>query len=143
MAAEIVILTIFLDIDGVLNTPSEYGKRINKSNVGIFNRLLNILEEDHDIQIVVSSSWRLSRGVNKTIRDAGITVRLKGVTENLGDRSKEINSYISKNSLEPKNCLVLDDEKDIVKNVICKYYITNYKTGVVEDDIKKILKLIN
>ena len=143
MAAEMVILTIFLDIDGVLNTPSEYGKRINKNNVDVLNKLITRLEEKYDTQIVVSSSWRLSSGINKIIRDAGVTARLKGVTENLGDRSKEINTYISKNRLEPENCLVLDDEKDIVKNVICKYYITNYKTGVVEDDIKKILKLIN
>ena len=138
-----VDLTIFLDIDGVLNTPSEYGKRINNNNVDVLNKLINRLEEKYDIQIVVSSSWRLSSGVNKIIRNAGVIARLKGVTENLGDRSKEINSYISKNRLEPENCLVLDDEKDIVKNVICKYYITNYKTGVVEDDVKKILKLIN
>ena len=138
-----MILTIFLDIDGVLNTPSEYGKRINKNNVDVLNKLITRLEEKYDTQIVVSSSWRLSSGINKIIRDAGVTARLKGVTENLGDRSKEINTYISKNRLEPENCLVLDDEKDIVKNVICKYYITNYKTGVVEDDIKKILKLIN
>ncbi len=137
-----VDLTIFLDIDGVLNTPSEYGKRINNNNVDVLNKLINRLEEKYDTQIVVSSSWRLSSGVNKIIRNAGVIARLKGVTENLGDRSKEINSYISKNRLEPKNCLVLDDEKDIVKNVICKYYITNYKTGVVEGDIKKILKLV-
>ena len=143
MAAETAILTIFLDIDGVLNTPSEYGKRINKNNVDVLNKLITRLEEKYDTQIVVSSSWRLSSGINKIIRDAGVTARLKGVTENLGDRSKEINAYISKNRLEPENCLVLDDEKDIVKNVICKYYITNYKTGVVEGDIKKILKLVN
>ena len=138
-----VDLTIFLDIDGVLNTPSEYGKRINKNNVDVLNKLITRLEEKYDTQIVVSSSWRLSSGINKIIRDAGVTARLKGVTENLGDRSKEINSFISKNRLKPENCLVLDDEKDIVKNVICKYYITNYKTGVMECDIKKILKLVN
>ena len=73
----------------------------------------------------------------------GIKTKLKGITPNLGDRNKEINTYIENNNLDKENCLVLDDEEDIVKNVICNYYITNYKTGIVESDINKIVKILN
>ena len=138
-----VNLVIFLDIDGVLNTPPMYGKKIESENVSIFNKLIETLNKKYNVEIVVSSSWRLSSGVNKILRESGIKTKLKGITPNLGDRNKEIDTYIKNNNLDKENCLVLDDEKDIVKNVICNYYITNYKTGIVENDINKIVKILN
>ena len=138
-----VNLVIFLDIDGVLNTPPMYGKKIESENVSIFNKLIELLNKKYNVEIVVSSSWRLSSGVNKILRESGIKTKLKGITPNLGDRNKEINTYIKNNNLDKENCLVLDDEEDIVRNVICNYYITNYKTGIVENDINKIVKVLN
>lgn len=138
-----VTLTLFLDIDGVLNTPPMYGKKIESNNVTVFNKLIDELCKKYEVEIVLSSSWRLSSGVNRTLREAGITAKLRGVTQNLGDRNKEINTYIENNNLQKQNCLVLDDEKDIVKDVVCNYYITNYKTGLVNNDINRILKTFN
>lgn len=131
---------IFLDIDGVLNQLQPY--KIDKICIAALKQLIKSLSA----KVVLSSSWRLGYSSIydkctpqiKMLLDylpRGIVV---GITKQLDSRDAEISDYIARHNID--NYVILDDDKSEFKNNIDNLYIVNYKTGLTDKDVRKILK---
>jgi hypothetical protein len=136
-------MILFLDFDGVTHP------RVGSS--GFIDACMSSLKEalkPFDIEIVVSSTWRLtchSSELQKLLSPLGKPI--VGVTPELErgtdyKRQKEIVSYISQNNIT--KWIAIDDSRfsffpDQSQNV----YFTNPKTGFTADDIAPLKELLS
>lgn len=115
---------IFLDFDGVINTPiySEERKVIDyncPSDQRVNNRTaveyVNMLGKLWNAKIVVSSSWR-DRGINhvkEILKNSGLDIEVIGITPWLQQkRGLEIQTWLNKHP-EVTNFVILDDDDDM------------------------------
>lgn len=126
----------FLDIDGVLNKESDWCKSytINPSCLKVFKELLAY---DKNPKIILSSTWRVNPEVLEPY------FKIDGVTpiSTTKTRQEEIDFFVRRYDIE--DYIILDDDDSLFpEKEKIPLYLTNYKTGLVEDDIKKIRKLI-
>ena len=138
---------IFLDIDGVLNTKSDWTRpySLNKKCVQEFADFTNSLK---DVKIVLTSSWRagFSKDGNHlaqismlvdALEEYGITIYDKTPVTNKG-RQAEIEYYMSRNDVT--NYLVIDDDVTLFDNPNrLKIYLTDSAVGFRRKDAEKIL----
>jgi hypothetical protein len=118
---------IFLDIDGVLNS-SEFLAHADKSGITVVDAAfdaathidaarvdrLNRLVSSTVAQVVLSSSWRLLFGMQKTehsLKRRGFAHSLSGETPRIfgSDRHDEIKAYLAR-VRPPLSFVVLDDD---------------------------------
>jgi len=118
---------LFLDIDGVLNTPDDWAslRYINDvcdpDTTNVINRtklgLLKMLLDNHDdVEIVISSTWKfLPDGVDRfieTCSDLGfpeIEDKITGKTPNGDERKDEISDWLQENVEGECIYFILDD----------------------------------
>ena len=119
---------LFLDLDGVLCLDNQAGSRFKKPNKfdcdlfdkGAVQVLNEILIENRDIEIVVSSDWKdhlslplmremfLWQGVVK--EPIGFTPRLEGISTQLEEwRSREILTWLKHHNSFSENWVAVDD----------------------------------
>jgi len=154
---------LFLDIDGVLNNDGqdwtiERSWTIHDPSVALLNRLL---DEIPDLNIVISSTWRVKdRGQEATVNHLvkhGFkhASRVIGSTPDFGDttnawfrRGEECLEWIE---LHNNDCVVemfafLDDQKDMFLTLPMYYssrlVITNQEVGFVERDFDKLKEIL-
>ncbi|MBR1477041.1 MAG: hypothetical protein IJ608_03660 [Lachnospiraceae bacterium] len=144
---------IFLDVDGVLNTEADWARKaysLNPHCIGAFCKLLNSLD---DSRVVLSSTWRngIARDgttavhINdliKALKPAGVTKLDKTGVSPDGSRTKEIEHYLRRHSVD--NYIILDDDPELFdqKENTPHLYLTSAKTGLTEADVTKILKML-
>jgi hypothetical protein len=145
---------IFLDIDGVLNNQdslflSHFAKSRPTGNVTIRTmsfdavRMLRYLIKVSDSKIVLTSNWRLlnSNILWRAFKYAGWLDAKKsfiGATKDLGNRGKEIESWL-KDHPEIKNYLILDDNsKEITQQT--HYVPVDPASGLDSKVVLKSLK---
>lgn len=125
----------FLDVDGVLNKESDWKKpyTVNPSCLENFKKLLS---HDKNPIVILSSTWRSNpETITPYISIAGTTPNTSGRKT----RQEEIEYYIKRNNV--LDYLILDDDSTLfpdIKNL--RIYITDYKTGLTDADVKKIVK---
>lgn len=160
---------VFLDIDGVLNsweylkgrddnkidtedTFNWYLSDISPKNVDIFNRI--IIETKADI--VISSSWRHSRGdlVIDVLKEAGVLGKIVGFTPSLRCvRGQEILQWIEdfwqkfddNNNYRPLDFtkyVILDDDSDMLLWQKDNFVQTNNEVGITEEDVEKAIRIL-
>lgn len=142
------MLTIFLDIDGVLNKESDWARpyTINPSCIKSFLSALSKLSNKEQVEIVLSSTWRtgFSKDGNHApyIKDLLLHLNIVDITPPSNkSRQAEIEYYCKRNNIS--RYVVLDDDKSLFYNInTINLYLTNYKTGFCVDDIKKFTKYI-
>ena len=142
---------VFLDVDGVLNTESDWGRKVYSLNgdcVAAFCRLLSCL---HEPKVVLSSTWRngIARDgttavhiddLLKALESAGIMSLDKTGVAPDGSRTKEIDYYLRRHPED--RYIILDDDPNLFdrKESTPHLYLTSSKIGLTEEDVKKILK---
>lgn len=144
---------IFLDVDGVLNTSSDWSTRVYSLNTKCTSTFCTLIRQLKNPQIVLSSTWR--NGIARdgstaahiddlmaALKQAGITSIDKTMNAPDGMRSKEIDYYLRRH--DPDKYIILDDDMSLfeLKDKTPHLYLTNPNTGLTEKDIKKILKKI-
>jgi hypothetical protein len=153
---EKIMKVIFLDFDGVLNSEASfrYEARQKKQNIQntlspvACSNLQYILEQDADVKLVISSTWRklhtmqelqniLGRyGVNgaKVIGKTPITLS--------GNRAQEINMWLEEN-MNLTMGVILDDDSDVlgVTDKRCHIFQTTPEDGLLLKQAKQISKL--
>ncbi len=115
---------IFLDCDGVINTRmwDENKKRLRyffpsdgKCNNRTAVEWVNVLGEEVDAKIVVSSTWR-NVGLDEMkgiLANSGLRLEVIGITPSLkGDRGLEIQAWLDENPYVDKY-VILDDDADM------------------------------
>lgn len=149
---------IFLDIDGVLNSAAfiaEATKGVGVSVVdGAFDATthldpariarLNRLIEAARAAVVLSSSWRLLFGLEKTqasLRQRGFVHELADVTPRIlgTDRHAEIKAYLS-TLRSPLSFVVLDDDE--TAGVDLEANFVHVRDGLEEEHVERALLLL-
>lgn len=141
---------IFLDIDGVLNSPGYYLSRnqqpfpfsIDRSDDidPVPCKLLNDFCLEHDIKIVLSSTWRRDHNekqIMKVFRKRGLNVEVVGLTPVLyKQRGDEINEFLRTTTLKIDKYAILDDDGDFYSDQ--PLVQTHWDSGLTEKHIKKL-----
>lgn len=141
---------IFLDIDGVITTPSS-GYCLDPEKMMLLGKLISLT----DSWLVISSSWRaanvpdtilnLTDYDNQYVRDYPFmfTNRIVGITPHIqgGCRGDEIKAYMKEKPCDAY--IILDDESDILPEQMPFFVHTDGDDGITEDDVKKGMKILN
>ena len=143
---------IFLDFDGVLHPFPTRSSDGLFSALPIFWKLLDMLPE---VSVVITSTWRehhdLSALTDLITANGGERHRdrIVGVTPVIGspdvifqgERQDEIEAWITKNA-PGSRYVILDDIPDFFHPGCTQLFLTNYETGLVDDDVPKIIEMI-
>ena len=155
---------IFLDVDGVLNSEEfacwchEFPDFVREGGSNwadpIAVRMITSLCEEHDIKLVISSSWRMF-DVKSTIdcfknyRDlTPLCKYIIGVTPRntndqvWEDRGEEIQHYLDTHP-EIDNYCIVDDDNDMLDSQRDNFVRTNSTHGLTIYDCDKIRKILN
>lgn len=144
-------MTIFLDVDGVLNTSDDWSRKVYSLNPKCVEAFCFLLDHVDKPKIVLSSTWRNgiardgSTAVHieeliKALSPSGITDLDRTAVSPDGSRSKEIDYYLHRHDAD--DYLILDDDPTLfelggkTKNL----YITDAGTGFTMKDAKTILR---
>jgi hypothetical protein len=109
---------LFLDIDGVLNSDSyRYLQPMGTREREMFDpaavETLNAITACWELQIVVSSSWRLMVDVEDLLRSNGVEAEIVGRTPvRAGPRGHEIGLWLAEHP-EVTAYVILDDDCDM------------------------------
>ncbi len=138
----------FLDVDGVLNKESDW--RIPFSvNEDCLRNFATLIKADSDPHIILSSTWRAgytNTGI-MSARGSSLSERLMRYNITVEDttpvsnktRQEEIEYYIRRHNIA--SYVVLDDDESLFPNRDrINLYLTDYKTGLTEKDIKALRK---
>ncbi|MCR5735768.1 MAG: hypothetical protein K6G22_14265 [Lachnospiraceae bacterium] len=144
---------IFLDVDGVLNTESDWARKIYSLNPKCVESFCKLLNSINKPKVVLSSTWRngIARDgttavhvdeLIKALEPAGIRYLDKTGVAPDGSRSKEIDHYLRRHPTD--SYIILDDDPKLFdqKENTPNLYLTSSKTGLTDTDVKKILTLL-
>lgn len=140
---------IFLDIDGVITTPSS-GYCLDPAKMMLLGKLIC----STDSWLVISSSWRaadvpdtilnLTDYDNPYVRDYPFmfTNRIVGITPQLGgSRGEEIREYMKEKPCDAY--LILDDEGEMLPEQMPFFIRTDGDNGLSPEDVEKGIAILN
>lgn len=129
---------IFLDIDGVLNTPKERGHR--RGSWGIDATLAiryRGLVEATGAKTVISSTWRKGEDTLELIRQAGI--RYYGITPHFqySERAEEIDAWLRLHP-EVTQYAILDDDHQMLPHQ--PFFLVDWRTGLTDEVVWRVIQ---
>ena len=140
---------MFLDYDGVVNTPmwNEKGTRCtynfpHHGKVNNFQAVQWVSEfcQQYKYDIVVTSTWRMDSNYKDCLVNGGLrdTIRILGKTPILpGEcRGQEVRNYLDKHP-EIKYYIIIDDEDDMLNEQLSHFVQTNPNFGFGLSDFEK------
>lgn len=146
---------IFLDIDGVLNSHSEYSDEFREPTpvplrIGPVQNL-QLLLRTIDGRIVISSTWRtrmrpnpvlcpVRQSLNRFGIDSSLII---GRTGDVGERGRQILDWVRVH--RPAKWVVLDDNSNDFDNhreVMKRFILVNRKVGLTASDVDKAIVII-
>lgn len=149
-------LYIFLDIDGVLNTKSEWNTpyALNNSCIKIFCDFVNTINLKHPAKIILTSSWRegfdasgnhlpqIHALINK-MNAYYVSISGKTPKSPNDDRLREIQYFLSRNAQPSDLYIIIDDDKTLFTfKDDSHFYFTDCNKGFNEHDKKLLLNKI-
>lgn len=148
-------MTIFFDVDGVLNCKADWQKpfSVNPSCLKVFAEIIHRLGKKENVDLVIVSTWRV--GISSTGSDSPQIQNLTGKLSQYGlfisgatpntltkSREEEISYYARRHGIS--HYLILDDDESLYlhpKDI--PLYVTDYHTGLTEKDIRPIMQLLS
>lgn len=139
--------TIFLDIDGVLNSAWTLERErgtfgIDKKMAVIFKHILR----STGAKVVLSSSWRLHKEHREIVRkkvcrfiDCTPHMPLMGGAEQM-ERGKEIKAWLDKHP-EVTSYAILDDDSDMLPDQ--PHFKTSFQSGLTKEIADNVIKFLN
>lgn len=154
---------IFLDFDGVLNSEASFRMEHRRKNSHVSDslsavacsNLQYILEQDADIKIVISSTWRKLHtlvDLGNILNSYGVTAKIIGKTPITfsGHRGQEIKQWLEDNPNVTKY-VILDDDNDAGTALFHEegtpddarghFFQTTWKDGLLFKQSEQIAKL--
>ena len=141
------VLTVFLDIDGVLNTKASWKTpfQLNDECIKAFCEYL--LRKKGDVKIILTSSWKNGYSIlqeNETVQLQELRVKLNlfglainGRTKNLQNRMQEIDEYIKAHDIK-KYAIFDDDPNEYNREYLKKVSLINAETGFTVSQANKV-----
>lgn len=148
------MILLFLDIDGVINTPAgelysekaPYKRELDPICLTVLEHL--VLDQELDIQIVISSTWRINKTIDQLKEILGPRLAPKVIgktpTSMRGYRGKEIKSYLDHEAKFLKNVediIILDDDSDM-NPLMGHLFCTDAYNGLTFRDYFEIRKYL-
>lgn len=148
---------LFLDVDGVLNSELDRGNKptdvlyerlgkmcgISKFHVEQLKRLLDAIP---DLEIVLSSTWRIQHANDLVYgtNELGVPLPLIGITPSVfsGNRGYEITSWLCRNLEKGEPVIVgaVDDDHDIqYADSICRPFYTTWERGLQPELVDEMI----
>ena len=130
---------IFLDFDGVLHP-------VDCSLDLFFNKAKNFFKliENHELNIVITSSWQFDEKYNliKSKFPEEIRKKIIGETQvkfyGASCRLKEIEYFLAQNHLLGVDWIAIDDQKDKFPHNFKKLILCSPDTGISDQELDKI-----
>jgi hypothetical protein len=148
---------IFLDFDGVLNCDAFFKSQQRSPIRTPDERDSNMLEERAVLllkelvmraqaQVVISSTWRLTRPLAKIrelLHEKGFHGRIIGKTPYLNrPRGDEIQAFLDSMADQPRSIVIIDDSADMVH--LTPWLVrTTYLTGLQPEHVDQALKVLS
>lgn len=146
-------ITLFLDIDGVLNSHL-YELKVDKMlldspciDPDACSKLLSAIIAAPQVDIVISSSWRNTFSLEgfKELFQASLSPYIRDVVSKDLDKNKAIEKYIQDNQLSYESVIILDDDIlfDIDHTLSKRQVKTSFYAGLtptVEKELHKKIK---
>lgn len=145
LKGRIEMKVVFLDYDGVVNTPDENGN-LNYPEQGSVNNyraveLISRFCKNYDCSVVITSTWKMYENYRECLFQAGldrdviILGKIRGAST---DRIKGITEYLKENEI--KRYLIFDDISDMGAHT--KYLVyCNFDEGFNEKCYNKAVKI--
>jgi hypothetical protein len=145
---------VFLDYDGVVNTPmwNEGGTHCSynfpqDNKVNNFQAVQWVSEfcQKYHYSIVVSSTWRMDSNYKECLINGGLRdgIEIIGRTKILNKtRGSEIEQYLKEHP-EVDNYLIFDDEEDFFDYQYSHLVLTDGAAGFMMNDFNKAVRLHN
>lgn len=136
---------IFLDIDGVLNRlgKAEEGRTTTRWRgfIGMETELVNrfnSLVEQLNVNVVLSSTWRLDDDWREEMKANGLTCQFLDKTPHLPGylRGSEISAWVEGHP-EVTKYAIIDDNSDMLPGQ--PFFQTSYREGLTEEIAQKII----
>lgn len=125
---------LFLDIDGVVNCSTTIQRRHGLIGIDplMAFRIAKITLDVPDLQVVLSSSWRLSQESRDEVEKQ--VVRIFDITSSLpGRRGDEIKEWLdSHKNLNIEKYAILDDDADMLPEQLPHFFKTSWEEGITE-----------
>ena len=150
---------IFLDIDGVLNTIEYIGRRRelgisghDENGVSLFDPVmierLNEIIIATNAKIVISSCWRMLYTINELRniwRERNILGEIIDTTSvgSMRERGIEIREWLDEHENKIDSYVILDDDSDMLPSQFKNLILTNWKTGMNDEHVRKAIKTLN
>lgn len=149
---------LFLDFDGVLNSEASFRYEVRRKNsrvsdtlsVVACSNLQFILEQDRDVKLVISSTWRKLHTLVELQNILGAygveAARVIDKTPSVlsGHRGHEINLWLTDNPNVTK-FVILDDDGDaggaVIDNPKGHFFQTSWEDGLLNKQAKQIAKV--
>lgn len=143
-----VTKVIFLDIDGVLNTPSDLKNAhtllfIDSTKVERLNRIISAT----DARLVLSSTWRRFDYCVEYLKQhmelvgqtpVGVKEQWSG---NYTRRGKEIQAWLD--TFPIKKYIILDDDGDMLEHQLPFFIQTDTYVGLTDDHVDRAIEILN
>lgn len=146
-------MILFLDFDGVLHPE---GLQAGEGYKLFCARpvLHQILRAAPDVDVVFSTSWRLLYSFDELVSFAtgheDLAHRFLGITPHLpaeerrqgiiGQREDEIQAWLAMHGRDPGRWLALDDQPDFFWPRCSGLYLTDWQSGLVDEDVWAIVE---
>ena len=143
------MVTLFLDIDGVLNhsgCPWTDSCTIDPDCLACYFSLIRQLGSyEVDYEVILTSSWRFSKDKRGFLRSIGIEWSDKPVLSKLGaTRAIEITQFVKDFKIDPSNVIILDDDPGLMllDDVLRDRWVkTSFnKKGLTPEHVKQSLE---
>lgn len=137
---------IFLDIDGVLNNCQAISVFHESSTKSLCIEILNFIIQETGSKVIIISSWKDNFDFQNTIKPMlykrGIMPEsIIGCTEKDVVKELGIMKYLAENSVD--NFVIVDDALECAdSDLVARYVQTNTHTGLVPEDIDKIINVL-
>lgn len=134
------MMFLFLDFDGVTHAKTGTPAFLPECMQPLATAL-----EPYKIEIVVSSSWRLTNHLwelEEMLMPLGKPVVGKTPRVDEFNRHGEILEYLIINNIDKANWIALDDQPDFFQENCENVYFTNPDTGFRETDIEPFLEFL-
>lgn len=137
---------VFLDIDGVMNNPTNWGRRGEGAILRHTCEMMNEVVKKTDCKIVISSTWRKIYPVceiRKFFMSHGWRAPIIGRTPDSRDgfRGGEVAEYLKMMNLEDPTYVCVDDEGDFFPHQ--PLVQTSGYVGLTQADADKIVAILN
>lgn len=148
------MIYVFFDVDGVLNKESDWKNKfyLDTSCVKVFGELCRKLEKTYgEVRNVLISTWRAGisksgtdaeqiSGLETSLAQVGIKIYAATPITDKG-RQAEVEYYIRRNQVS--KYIIIDDDLSLFDDPKkLKLFVPDYRIGLVQGDIKKIMSFI-